>query len=52
VAALNNLGAAYFDLGHKKQAKPYFERAYAIKLKFFGPEHPSSKTTAEWLDDC
>jgi len=46
---LNNLGSAYFELGDKKRAKAYFEASYQIKLKFFGPDHPSTRTTAKWL---
>ena len=34
----------------KKMAEENFEAAYQIKLKFFGPDHPWSKTTAEWLE--
>jgi len=49
---LNNLGAAYFGLGDKKSAKTYFEKAYAIFLKFFGPGHPHSLTVKSWLENC
>jgi hypothetical protein len=39
-------------MGQKDKARPYFEKAYVIKLKFFGKDHPSSKTTEEWLERC
>jgi tetratricopeptide (TPR) repeat protein len=50
---LNNLGFIYLQQGgQKEKAKVYLEQAYKIKLKFFGPEHPSSKKTAGWLEKC
>jgi tetratricopeptide (TPR) repeat protein len=49
---LNNLGSAYFKLGQKDLARPYFEKALAILTHFYGDEHPNSKMVKKWLENC
>jgi hypothetical protein len=49
---LNNLGVIYLQQGQKEKAKTYLEKAYAIFEKFYGPDHPGSKGTEEWLEKC
>jgi hypothetical protein len=39
-------------MGQKDIAKPYFEKAYAVRLKMLGKNHPRSKATQEWLELC
>ena len=52
VIELNNLGSAYFKLGEKQKAKKYFQPAHVIFKQFLGPEHPNTKTVAQWLALC
>jgi hypothetical protein len=47
---LNNLGAAYFNLGERERAKDHLEEAYGIFNRFFGPEHPDTKNVAQSLE--
>lgn len=49
---LHSLGTVYFALGQRETAKGYFEKVYAMFQTFFGDEHPQTKNTAGWLEDC
>ncbi|MBI4690684.1 MAG: tetratricopeptide repeat protein [Nitrospirae bacterium] len=47
---LNNLGRAWKDLGDAKKAIEYYTKSLEIFIKFYGPEHPSTKRVQKNLD--
>ena len=42
----NNLGMAWDALGEYQKAIEFYNKALAIFMDFFGPDHPSTKTVA------
>jgi hypothetical protein len=40
--SLTNLGLLLRDLGQLEAARPYLERALAIREKVLGPDHPNT----------
>lgn len=45
LAALNNLGTAYYDLGGYEEALELMEKTYWISCKIIGEEHPDTLTS-------
>jgi len=50
VSSLNNLGAVYFSMKEYPTSRTFFERALFIQQRFLGSNHPSTKTTTNWLN--
>ena len=47
--ALNDLGAVYHAQGDYDKAEPLYQRALALRQKFFGPDHPHTLVVAKNL---
>ncbi len=47
--SLNNLGALLRAQGDLAGAKPYYERALAIREAVLGPQHPDTRTSRDRL---
>ena len=47
---VNNLGLVLRDLGDLAGTRAAFERALAIRERFFGPEHPHTRTSRGHLE--
>jgi tetratricopeptide (TPR) repeat protein len=46
--SLNNLGGLLRAMGDLAGARPYYERALAIREKSLGPDHPDTATSYWW----